>query len=310
MLALVVTWGAAFVAIKDLGAKLDPYQLTWFRYLPFLLVYGAWLPLARRARFRDLSGRDWLLVLAAGTLGVIGYHFPLNWGLHGPGGIGAGAGAILIATTPLWTMLFAVTLRQERFERRRALGSLVAFAGVGVIVFLAPVGGADVSGARKALVALVAPVSWALYSIVAKPLIHKHGSLFTTGLTLCVGTLALVPLGVDYGVEPLRDLTAAEAWTLIFLSLLSTVAGYTVWNLCLRRRSATEITVWIYLIPVVATLAGWLALGEAVTAWFALGALLVLAGVVQVNRARAAPLPDPPTAAPPAPPAPKEGWEG
>jgi len=289
MVALVITWGLAFAAIKELGHALDPYQMTWFRYLPFLVLYGLWLPFARRKRFGQVAGGDWPRFALAGALGVIGYHFPLNWGLdatEGGAAVSAGTGAILVATTPLWTLLFAVAMRQERFDAGRALGSAVAFVGVVVVVFLAPVGGAQLTVARKALVVLLAPVCWGMYSIVAKPLVDRYGGLFVTGLTFCLGTLMLLPLGIQYGAAPLRSLTP-ELWAwLAFVSLLSTVAGYTVWNHALRHRRATEVTIYIYLVPVVATLAGWAVVGEAVSLWFLVGAALVLAGVVQVNRSR------------------------
>lgn len=292
MLALVLTWGVAFAAIKELGQVLDPFQMTWFRYLPFLVLFGLWLPVARRSRFRQVRGADWPRFAVAGALGVIGYHFPLNWGLavsEGGVAVSAGTGAILVATTPLWTLLFAVVAGQERFDARRAAGSLVAFAGVAIIVFLAPVGGARLTVAAKALVVLLAPLCWGAYSLVAKPLIGRYGGLFVTGLTFCLGTLMLLPLGIRYGAAPLVGFTPALWAWLLFLSLLSTVGGYAVWNHALKHRQATEVTVYIYLVPVVATLAGWLVVGEAVTLWFLLGAALVLVGVVRVNVARAPP---------------------
>ncbi len=287
--ALVIMWGVAFAALKQLGQTLDPYQMTWFRYVPFLAFYGVWLVLRRRERFAQVEGKDWPRFAIAGTFGVIGYHFPLNWGIDGPGGITAGTAAILVATTPLWTLFFTAMVGQESFDLRKLAGSIVAFAGVGVIIVLGPVGGADLTFARKALVVMLAPILWAMYSIVARPLIAKYGGLFVTGVTFCVGTLQLVPLGIRYGVEPLQALSTSQWWWLAFLSIGATVLGYTVWNAALKVRTATEVTVYIYLVPVFATLAGWFILGEPVTFWFLLGAALVLGGLWWLHRMRPQP---------------------
>src|SRR6185503_18405078 len=93
MLALlVVIWGTAFPGIKVLGEVLDPYQMTWFRYALFPVAYGAWMVLRRREVFRRVSGGDWLAMGLLGIVGVIGYHFSLNWGMHGDDGVTAATG--------------------------------------------------------------------------------------------------------------------------------------------------------------------------------------------------------------------------
>lgn len=282
---LIVIWGSAFPGLKVLGQVLDPFQMTWYRYAPFPLAYGAWMLLRRRAVFAQVSGNDWLAMGCLGIVGVIGYHFALNWGLHGPGGISAATGAILVATTPLFTLLISAATGKERPTSLAVLGSVVAFAGVALVVFFGK-GEADLTVARKAAVALVAPLSWALYSVYTRPLVHKYGGLFTTGASLSIGVLALLPLGIHYGVEPLRDLGPLDWSWLAFLAILSTILGYAMWNHALKTRTASQVSVYIYFNPVVAAVVGFLFLHERLTAWFLAGSALVMAGVVLVNQAR------------------------
>ena len=286
MLALlVVIWGTAFPGIKVLGEVLDPYQMTWFRYALFPVAYGAWMLLRRRDVFARVSGRDWLTMGLLGILGVIGYHFSLNWAMHGDGGVTAATGAILVATTPLFTLLISVAMGKETPTWLAWLGSAVAFAGVAIVVFLGK-GHVELTVALRALVGLVAPLSWAIYSVYTRPLIHKYGGLFTTGATLSVGVFALLPLGVSYGVEPLQAMHAEHWFWLAFLSLLSTILGYAMWNQALKHRTASQVSVYIYFNPVVAALVGVAFLHERLTGWFLAGAALVMAGVVLVNQAR------------------------
>lgn len=289
MLALLaVIWGSAFPGLKVLGEVLDPYQMTWFRYAPFPVVYGLWIALRRRAEVRAVPGRDWVAMAALGCIGVIGYHFPLNWGLHDAGdgiAITAATGAILIATTPLWTLLISVATGRETLRPLALAGSLVAFVGVAVVVFLGR-GQAELSIARKALVVLVAPLSWAIYSVYSRPLVQRHGGLLTTGATLSIGALTLLPLGVHWGLEPLDGMQARHWAWLLFLAFLSTILGYAMWNHALKRRTASQVAVYVYFNPVVAAAVGFLFLGERLTGWFLAGAGLVLAGVILVNQAR------------------------
>jgi drug/metabolite transporter (DMT)-like permease len=296
---LVAIWGSAFAGIKVLGEVLDPYEMTWFRYAPFLVLYGVWLVARRRATFPQVTGREWLTLGTVGIVGVIGYHFALNWSLHDDGSgasVSAAVGAILVATTPLWTLLIAVATGKERFRLLAGVGSLVAFVGVAVVVFLGR-GEVELAFARKAFVALIAPISWAVYSVFTKPLIARHGGLFVTGVSLGLGTLPLVPLGLSYGTAPLADFALRHWAWLAFLALLSTALGYAMWNQALKMRSASQVTVYIYFNPVVATAVAWLILDEPVTAWFVAGSALVLAGVVLVNHARTSPQPPAPAVA-------------
>ncbi len=289
MTLLVIMWGTAFVSIKVLGRSLDPFEITWYRYVPFLAFYGVWLVIRRRERFALITGNDWIRFAVAGSFAVIGYHVPLNWAMSSltPGTpIGPPTAAILVATTPLWTLIFAVSTGQEKLTRSKWIGSLLAFTGVVMVVLLGTARGGRIDVEPKALIALLAPLLWAGYSIVAKPLITRYGGLFVTGVTMIIGTLAFVPFGISRGLAPLEGLGPLDWFWLIYLSLLGTLAGYTIWNQALKRRSASEVTVYIFAVPVVATLASVLLVGERITIWFVLGAALVLGGLATIHRAR------------------------
>lgn len=286
MLALlVVIWGSAFPGLKVLGERLDPFEMTWFRYAIFPVAYGAWMVLRRRPTFRLVSGNDWLAMGLLGIVGVIGYHFPLNWGMHGDEGVTAATGAILVATTPLFTLLLSVVMGKESPTWMAWLGSAVAFAGVAIVVLLGR-GRVELDLAFRALVVLLAPLSWAVYSVYTRPFVQRYGGLFTTGATLSVGVLALLPLGLWYGTEPLQDFEAVHWLWLAFLAILSTTLGYAMWNAALKHRTASQVSVYIYFNPVVAALVGVLFLGERLTSWFLAGSALVMAGVILVNHAR------------------------
>ncbi|MEA3190220.1 MAG: hypothetical protein QOD77_802 [Thermoplasmata archaeon] len=296
MVGLVLIWGTAFPGIQYLERTLDPFQLTWYRYVPFPLLYGAYLLLRRRAVFRAVSGLDWIRMGLLGFLGVVGYHFSLNWAMAGDGAVSPATGALLVATTPLWTLGVSVATGRENARPLAVLGSVLAFAGV-VLVVLKGHGDAEVTVAAKAGIGLLAPLSWALYSIYTKPIIAKHGGLFVTGTTLSLGVATLLPLAFWYGTAPLAALDGQGWFWLAFLALLSTALGYAMWNHAIKQRAASSVATYIYFNPVVAALAA-LALAaldpgrypaQPMTPYFVLGGALVIVGVLVVNRARLPP---------------------
>lgn len=292
MTGLILVWGTAFVAIRALGTVLTPIQITWFRFLPFLLLFGTWLLIWKRDRLRSLTRKDWGMYTFVGLLGVFGYHIPLYYGMQDGGplpgpGAGAGLAAVLVATTPLWTLFFSVISGKEIFDKQRAAGSVVAFVGV-LIVILFGKGTADLDLAAKAAVVLVAPILWSLYSILGKPLVDAHGGLFFAGLSMCMGIIFMIPYGFWVGFSPLAAFDTGMWLWMIYVSLAATVAGYAVWNHALQHRRPSEVTSWIYFIPVIATFASWAILGETPTLWFIAGSGLVLFGVWRINKARTA----------------------
>ncbi len=288
---LVLIWGTAFAALRELSAVLDPYQLTWFRYLPMLLAYPVWIALRRRPQLTMLGARGWAAMGGLGILGVAGYHLPFNWAIQPRGdepGASAAIAAILVATAPLWALLWSVLLRKEQFSAKRGLGFAIAFLGVVVVVMWGR-GAVDVSLAKRALVLLIAPASWTLYSVLAKPFIERIGGLTVTGLTMAMGALMFAPWQAPAGVSPLAAFTPRLWLWLAFVAVLATAAGYAMWNSALRHLPATSVASYIYLIPVVATTTGYLLLGETVTPWFLAGAALIIGGVWWVNRTPASP---------------------
>jgi drug/metabolite transporter (DMT)-like permease len=102
------------------------------------------------------------------------------------------------------------------------------------------------------------------------------------------GLLTIIPLllwrGMDFGI--VID-GGARVWgNIIFLGVVASMLCFLGWNWCLARLGTVRATNFLYLNPVVAIVSSALVLGERVT-WIAvLGAVLILAGLIYVDRNR------------------------
>jgi drug/metabolite transporter (DMT)-like permease len=170
LLAVVVVWAGAFSVIKaliDHGFAAEDIALL--RYLiaapgfAFLLVRVGGLP--------GLTRRDALRLAAVGVCVVVGYHISLNVGTKYTT---SGTAALVIALSPALTLLLAVGLGLERWSLRRATGIAVAFAGVAIVVLLGAGGELSFANAKGPLIVLAAPVSFALYNVLLKPLLSRY----------------------------------------------------------------------------------------------------------------------------------------
>src|ERR1700724_1464864 len=125
-LVAVTLWGLAPVATRAAVAHLAPLPLLVLRLGVAALVLLPWaVPVFRRLRPRS-AGR----LVAAGTLGLIGYNLPVTVGLQW---LPASTAGLLLATEPVWVMVLGRVFLAERGGVRPWLGSAVALGGVAVL---------------------------------------------------------------------------------------------------------------------------------------------------------------------------------
>jgi drug/metabolite transporter (DMT)-like permease len=280
--ALALMWGTAFVGIKEALRELSPSTLTILRFaiadvcLAFVL---AEVP-STRPRFER---RDrWRVVVVAIT-GVPGYHLSLNWGEQRTS---ASVAALIVATAPVMVALGSAAVLRERVNTRRWLGIALAFAGVAVLAFAHQPEGSSTSLAGV-LVAMLAPVSWAVYTIVAKPLTERVSSLQLTAAGMLIGSITLLPFVGGTTIREIGDLSPGGWAWMVQLAVGSSVLGYFVFVWALARLEATKVAVFLYAVPVVAIVSAWLILGEPLGVSVLVAAALVIAGVVLAQQGRA-----------------------
>lgn len=278
---IVVVWGCTFVQTKVLiNAGLRPDEIFTLR---FVIAYLLILPFSWQRLFLG-SVRDELIALSLGLTGGSLYFIVENYALaYGY----CSNVSLIVCLTPLVTALIVGwRYPAERLGRGGALGSLLALGGMALVVFngnfvlkLSPLG--DV-------LALAACLCWALYSLLIKHLGARYDNMLITRKVFGYGLLTIIPLilwrGMDLGI--LID-GGARVWgNIIFLGVVASMLCFLGWNWCLARLGTVRATNFLYLNPVVAIVSSALVLGERVT-WIAvLGAVLILAGLIYVDRNR------------------------
>lgn len=104
--------------------------------------------------------------------------------------------------------------------------------------------------------------------------------LAATGWQLVAGGLLLVPIALLVEGAPPTSLTAANLAGYGYLAVIGSAFAYVLWFRGIRALPATDVTFLGLLSPVVATVVGWLALGQSLTVAQGLGGLVVLAALV------------------------------
>ena len=281
LLAVVVVWAGSFSVIKELlDQGVAAGDIAVLRYA--VAAPGFAFILWRARGLPGLTRGDAVRVLAAGVLVVVGYHVFLNVGTRHTT---SGVAALVVALAPGMTLVLAVALGLDRIRLRQVIGLAIAFFGVVIVVALGT--GEDLSfeSAQGPLIVLGAPVAFALYNVILKPLLGRYDLLALTAATSLIGMLGLVPLVRGSTLDTVVDASAGDIALILYLGLLATLLGYIWWNTGLRGLGPTRAVTYAYAIPPLAVLIGALALDEPLTPWLVVGATLVVGGIAFTQRA-------------------------
>lgn len=264
-------WGSTFLAIRIGNEAVPP---LWAATLRLVLAAAILFAVARAtgAVFpRGTSLRD----IALYGLFQFGLNFGLlYWGENA--GVPSGVTAVVYATIPLSTALFAFGLGLERLDPVKLAAALAGIAGV-VVIFAGQLGvGVPLAG----LVAVVlSSTSAALSGVYLKR--ARSRSPFMAN---AIGSLIGVPICLAGALllgESLALPGTVEGWApILYLTLLGSLGAYVLYAWLLQRWSATSASFIGVTIPVIALALGALVRDERPAPLAFAGAAIVIASVV------------------------------
>jgi len=279
MTSVVCLWGGAFIAIRILVRDASPYTVTLLRFV--LTTAGLLVTLALvRPEKRRLEPRDRGALVLIAVTGVGVYHLALNYGEQY---VSASVAALIVASFPVMVAIGSRLVLDERITRTKWTGIGLALLGV-VILVLWGTPGAELSIEFGAAVTALAPLAWTVYTIAGKPLVAKYGALRLTTWAMGLGTLLVTPFAIGPTLADLPGLSLSDWGWLAFLAFLCSTYAYTIWLYALDVLEASELAVWIYLVPLLSLVWAAVVLDETPTAYALIGGAMVLGGVILTQR--------------------------
>ena len=279
LIVLSVIWGMAFVAIKQADTVLSPVNLALLRWLVAAVLFLALLPLIGKAKAK-LDRRDIPRLLIVAFANVVGYHIALN---SAETSISAGLSSLLITFGPIFILVLSVPLLNEKATPKIIVALVLATAGA-VVLSMESISLNDLSSMVGPLEVALSALCYALFSVLGKPLVHKYGSAPTTIWAGLLGTVMLLPL-LSTGFIAQVESLPFDGWiSVLYLSVLSTVLGYTLFYTLVSRRSVSALSIQLYLAPIVGVIGGVLLLNESVTVFTAIGGAMMLAAVALATK--------------------------
>jgi drug/metabolite transporter (DMT)-like permease len=275
-LVVIVVWGVNFSVQKFLFAAMSPGGFLFARYLIMPLCAFALLLHAGGGRLPRLPRDDFAALAKLAFFGHVVHVGMVTYGIHWST---AFSSSLILACGPVFTLLILRWQKVETLTRMQVLGVAVAFAGV--VVFLSD---KLLAGRWRAtggdLFLLLASSFFSYYTVAAKPLIQRLGSVPVMAWATLLGSGPLVALSVPAALEVRWETLDWTVWVaMLWATLVSAFLGWLVWGWVNVVRGVARSAPLMYLMPPVAGVVAWLGTDERFSGAKLLGAAITLGGV-------------------------------
>jgi drug/metabolite transporter (DMT)-like permease len=271
--------GSTIVATRFVIDQTSPISLALLRYLIGCCCLLPPVFLSARVRFerRDL--------LPIGLLGITQFGIVvalLNYALQF---IPSARAALIFATFPLLTMMLAAALGYERVTLVKALGVMLTIVGVGFALgekIVQP--GSSANGWIGELAVLASALSGAICSVMYRPYLRKYPTLPVGAYAMFASVIFLAAFAAGEGFFNGFPQFTTGGWLAVGFIGISSGIGYYLWLWALNQTTPTNVTVFLALSPVTATVLGVLFLAERISTMFLCGLICVALGLWLAHR--------------------------
>jgi drug/metabolite transporter (DMT)-like permease len=270
---LAAIWGASFMFMRTASQEMGPLASAGLR------VSIAALFLLPILWFKGLGGalrKHWKITF---SVGVLNSALPFVCFTYALLSITTGLSAILNATVPLFGALIAWLWLKDRPSGSRMLGLAVGFIGVTMLAWDKASFKPDANGLSTGwavLACLLACLCYGTAASVAKRYMAGLPSLVSATGSQIGASMVLIPLTVLYW--PAKA-PSQQAWgSVAVLGVVCTGLAYILYFRLIERAGPARALAVTFAIPAFAVFYGVLLLGESVTSWMVICALVIIAG--------------------------------
>lgn len=272
-LVLSTIWGASFMFIKVELDALDPLEIALAR-----VVFGSAALLIVLAIRREGLPRGRTVWRDLFVVALFYNSIPFSLFAFGEQHASSIVAAIGNATTPLWTVVFAIALlTSEPATRARVGGVLIGF--LGVLILLGPWEGLGGPSLLGTLLCLGPGVCYGFaFAYTRRHLSGRPESpVALAGAQVLVATAQLAVVTPFFSSAP-SHLTLKVWGSILALGALGTGLAYVLSYEIIGRAGATTASLVTYVVPLFATFFGVVLLSESLTWNEPVGAAVIILG--------------------------------
>jgi len=276
--ATYLIWGSTYLAIRYAVETIPPLVTAGIRHsiAGTILLAWAWARGFRPTRAHWVSGS------IVGALFFLVGHGSLHWAEQY---VGSGLAALLIATEPMFILVLAWSMGQQKISRLSALGLGLGVLGVAMLT------GAELTVKGSSLLALLAVLvgsfAWSAGVVISPKLKLPSDALGRTALpTICGAVMLLAAAGLtgEFHATHWASISLKSILGLAYLIVFGSVVAFTAYTWLLQRCPPAVVATHTYANPVVAVFLGWLLASEPLTTRVVLASVAILGAIMLIRK--------------------------
>ena len=278
LLLAVLFWGLSYIAIKVVLTELEPVEMISVRFL----LAAPTLFLILKFKGMRIWPVEMKLKLVIAAFVVFMHFWVMATGMKETS---ASQTAWILTTAPIFVALLSKAYLKEGFNSRQWGGLAVACGGVFVLIYNGDPSNLGWINSRGDLIVLGSCVTWAFYTVGTREITSRVHPLVATFWMVFIAGLFFVPYTLfTSGYERFTHLQSNTVISLVFLGIFCLAIAFWLWSEGLKRQTASEVGVWLYVEPLFTVIGAWILLDEKITMWLIAGAVLITVGVYVSER--------------------------
>ncbi|MDP2035738.1 MAG: DMT family transporter, partial [Ignavibacteria bacterium] len=278
-LIAIFLWGLSFIATKRALVEIKPEVIVFVRQLlgiSFLLVVAV----RQKQNFHiNLKDHKWVFVLAL----VACFHLWIQ--ITGLQWTSASNTGWIIGITPVFMTILALLFFKEKISKQQIAGIIVSFAGLILLVSKGDLASIDLINNKGDVLIISSSLTWAVYSMASKKATLNYSPVMTTLYLFIIVAILISPFAINKeNIATVVNLSLGGWSAIIFLGILCSGVAYVLWAQALTEMSASRVGAYLYIEPFVTFFGSWILLNEQITFLMPVSGLIIIGGVVLVNR--------------------------
>lgn len=268
-------WSSLELSGKLLGDQMTPYSITAWRFLIGGMVL---LPFA----LRDMANKDIKIkasgMLKLGLLGILNVvismlllQFAIHYGK-------ASLTAVIVSMNPLFVSLFAHLILKENINKHHIVSLVLGALGLIVIIL----GEKDflhstfINLPLGIVFAILAGITFALYTVLTKKAIASYGNLFTNSFTFLSGAVILTVINFILKIDMSFEPSLSNILIILYLGVFISGIAYILYFKAMEELTAYKTSLYFFLKPALASILAYLVLKEMLSTVQIIGIILVM----------------------------------
>ena len=280
----VLFWGASFVAVKIALNYILPVTLVWVRFGLGMIILS--IVVGLRHQFILPKLKDWPYFALLGFLGITFHQWLQSTGLVTSQAITT---AWIVASMPIFIAILGWLVLKEKLIWLQIVGILLAAFGVLLVIThgnLTSFFSGNFGASGDILILISAPI-WAIFTILSRRGLKTYPAALMMLYVMAFGWLFSSALFISGEGWESIDKIAAEGWlSLGFLGVFCSGLAYIFWYDALKELPVARVGTFLYVEPLVTVFVSLIFLNERITPAGILGGVIILLGVLLVNRTR------------------------